>query len=105
MAGTTKGRAGQGTPPGVVEDRAGTGSGMIVDLDLEGEQHPGGSCVFWRFQLGGSGSHSWPRLERRRSWLGRKDNGLCFESAEFEVPGEMLGGQWNADLRARRELT
>lgn len=83
--------------------RAGKGSEMIVDPDIKGRHYPRLCSGFWRSQLGESGTHSWPRLERKRTWFGRDDNVLRFGPAEFKVPGEVSGEQWNADLRDGRE--
>lgn len=97
-------RGGQDTPPGVGEAHpAGKGSEVIADPDIKGRQRPGLCSGFWRSQLGESGTHSWPRPERKRAWFGREDNVLCFGPAKFKVPGEVSGEQWSADPRARRE--
>lgn len=37
------------------------GSEAIADLPVKCEQHPGWCSGFWPLQMGGSGTHSWPR--------------------------------------------
>lgn len=97
-------RGGTGSPTWAGGSRpAGKGSEAIADPDVNGGQHPGWCSGFWPLQLGGSGTDSWPRQEKKKSF-GRKDDVLRFGPAEFEAPGEMSGGQRNADLRGRREV-
>ena len=80
--------------------RARKGSEAIADLPVKREQHPGRCSGFWPLQMGRSGTHSWPRWEKT---FGRRDDVLSCGPTEREAPGEMSGGQQNADLRGRRE--
>lgn len=81
--------------------RAREGSEAIADLPVKCEQPPGWCSGFWLLQMGGSGTHSWPRWDKT---FGRRDDVLSCGPTVCEAPGEMSGGQQNADFRGRREV-
>ena len=81
----------------------GKGSEVTTNLDINQGQHPEWCSGFWCLRLGGSETHSRPRLEGKSCWFRGKHNMLRFEADGFEVSGEISGGRWDAGLRARRE--
>lgn len=101
MARQQKAPAGRGLGRMREIGRAGKGSEAIADLPVKCEQRLGRCSGFRPLQMGGSGIHSWPRWQKT---FARRDDELSCGHAECAAPGEMSGGQQNADLRGRKEV-